>query len=207
MSIWLPHTPPLAPFSSSALILIIPVKLQTALCTPLCFFAAAYSLCHSSWQGRQEAQHSFSPRKGRPVQLDKYYFPLLTASPVKLVLYYFFLSCSLLLLPLVITLPQPQRGSKHSRCCRFAIPGLKTSSLELDEVNTAHCVSWSGAFDGYLLNMTRLERLTAGLTVHTGCLLCLLPNLLKYIVCSLKHLCVRGRARGLWFTRQHTGPH
>lgn len=84
--------------SSSALILIIPVKLQTAPCTALRFSAAAYSLCHSPWQGRQEAQHSFIPHKGRPVQLDKYYFPPLTASPVKLVLYYF---CSLFFSPTV----------------------------------------------------------------------------------------------------------
>lgn len=92
--------------SSSALILIIPVKLQTAPRTPLRFFAAAYSLCHSPWQGRQEAQHSFILHKGRPVQLDKYYFPPLTVSPVKLVLYYFSLSSSsLFLLPLIITLP------------------------------------------------------------------------------------------------------
>lgn len=96
--------------SSSALILIIPVKPQTAPCTLLRFSAAAaYRLCHSHWQGRQEAQHSFILHKGRPVQLDKYYFLLLTAPPVKLVLYYFshfLLSyCSF---PLIITLPLHQ---------------------------------------------------------------------------------------------------
>lgn len=96
--------------SSSALILIIPVKPQTAPCTLLRFSAAAaYRLCHSLWQGRQEAQHSFILHKGRPVQLDKYYFLLLTAPPVKLVLYYFSLFllsyCSF---PLIIMLPLRQ---------------------------------------------------------------------------------------------------
>lgn len=84
--------------SSSALILIIPVKLRAAPCTLLRFSAAAaYRLCHSLWQGRQEAQHSFIQHKGRPVQLDKYYFLPLTAPPVKLVLYYFSLFSSVLL--------------------------------------------------------------------------------------------------------------
>lgn len=96
--------------SSSALILIIPVKPQTAPCTLLRFSAAAaYRLCHSLWQGRQEAQHSFILHKGRPVQLDKYYFLLLTAPPVKLVLYYFSLFLlSYCLFPLIIMLPLRQ---------------------------------------------------------------------------------------------------
>lgn len=67
--------------------------------------AAAYSRCPSPWRGRQEAQHSFSLHKGRPVQLDKYYFPPLTASPVKLVLYYFSISSSRLRFPLLVMLP------------------------------------------------------------------------------------------------------
>lgn len=136
MSIWLSHTPPLTPSSSSALILIIPVKLETAPCTHLCFFPASYRPCHSPWQGRQETQHSFSVHKGRPVRLDKYYFPLLTASPVKLVLYCFLLSFSpLMLFPLIITLPMCyilKKGFIHS----LYRMGRRFSNLGL---GTKHC--------------------------------------------------------------------